>query len=533
MEEEREKIRELHKRQQDSLMSLQALESKLCKVNLDDEETLQGSNTASRVSTLELMHEPPPGSMPPLVKTGSQDLANTITIDLSMGGDSETTESDATITDDEDEHLSLEELAKCARHVQKLLRRITLLQHSFESSQQSVLHKKKRVHQMYRRFCRKFETEIIADPISLPDLKAFKAHQTFSKPDTKDTTLPSKPSTVYLGSGPTQHDASRPISQRQMVPQPSHKDSTAYENTHMRKKPYLCKVCHKNFRFRGDMKRHEASHSKDANPSSSALLLGTMESHTHQSQVSPGNDPPEIQSPGFVSFDEIESLDLDFGVEQSKQEPPNNMGPKVNINFASPSHQSNLKLPQFDPNTFGLPPPDRCKSSLYNTLLSYLTRIARNRLRARAELDGPAKVSPRHTIVAFGEVASAQKSPPFPSVPQYPEFFAQNSPSSEKNDSDEDEIYVEPNPYTNPSRAASMTPVQRSNFAWKTARTLGESKSKSYMTVVRKKAMDSYLKGPKKDGRHRASAELSRLESDPSEKGEHPDTPTPVDQQTM
>jgi hypothetical protein len=58
MQEEREKIRELHQRQQDSLKSLQALENRFCKVGLDDEETLQGSSATSRVPTLEFILEP-------------------------------------------------------------------------------------------------------------------------------------------------------------------------------------------------------------------------------------------------------------------------------------------------------------------------------------------------------------------------------------------------------------------------------------------------------------------------------------------
>ncbi|KAI4947316.1 hypothetical protein J4E91_006668 [Alternaria rosae] len=157
LEEERDKIRELHQRQQDSLKSLQALENRFCHVALDDEETLRGSSIASRVPTLELMANAPLMELPPLEKP-SKPQKDTITIDLSTANDSDTSDSDATMSgDDNEEHISTEELAKAADHVKKLLKRITMLQKNFDADKK---HQKRHVHKIYQRFCRKFESGI-------------------------------------------------------------------------------------------------------------------------------------------------------------------------------------------------------------------------------------------------------------------------------------------------------------------------------------------------------------------------------------
>lgn len=165
IEEERKTIRELHQRQQESLKSLLALESKFTNIALDDDETLKGS-------TESLPPPPPPPqtmfmahatSLPPLEKRSTPKRENTITIDLSSTTDSDTSDSDATITDDEDTHLSIEELTKCAKHVQTLLKRITLLQQTFESTKKAKPHRKKHVHKIYRRFCQKFDSSIGVD----------------------------------------------------------------------------------------------------------------------------------------------------------------------------------------------------------------------------------------------------------------------------------------------------------------------------------------------------------------------------------
>jgi hypothetical protein len=157
MEEERDKIRELHQRQQDSIKSLQALESRFCGVAIDDVETFQGSSNASRVPTLELMAKAQTMKLPPLEKD-IESQTNTVTIDISATDDSDTSDSDATMTDEDDEHISREELSKAAKHVTKLLRRIIVLQKSLENDQKP--HQKRRVRKIYQRFCRKFESGI-------------------------------------------------------------------------------------------------------------------------------------------------------------------------------------------------------------------------------------------------------------------------------------------------------------------------------------------------------------------------------------
>jgi hypothetical protein len=166
MDEERDKIRELHQRQQDSLKSLQALENRFCHIAIDDEETLQGSSITSRVPTLEFMTKAQAMEVPPLENL-SQSRTNTITIDLSAVDDSDTSDTDATMADDDiEERISTEQLAKAAEHVKKLLKRITVLQNSFNSDQKT--YRKRHVHKMYQRFCRKFESGINVAQAAFP-----------------------------------------------------------------------------------------------------------------------------------------------------------------------------------------------------------------------------------------------------------------------------------------------------------------------------------------------------------------------------
>jgi len=158
LNEEREKIRELHQRQQDSLKSLQALENRFCHIAINDEETLRGSSAAFRVPTLELMANAQVVKLPPLEKV-PKPQPNAITIELSTPNDSDTSDSDATMSgDDNEEQISTEELAKAADHVKKLLKRITMLQKNFDVDKKK--HRKRHVHKMYQRFCRKFESGI-------------------------------------------------------------------------------------------------------------------------------------------------------------------------------------------------------------------------------------------------------------------------------------------------------------------------------------------------------------------------------------
>lgn len=82
-----------------------------------------------------------------------------MTLFKNLGPD--TSDSDAVMTGDEGEQLTLDELAECAAQVQKLLRRIMALQDSLKSGKTEGHHHKRRMHKVYRRFCRKFEANIV------------------------------------------------------------------------------------------------------------------------------------------------------------------------------------------------------------------------------------------------------------------------------------------------------------------------------------------------------------------------------------
>ncbi|KAJ4290275.1 hypothetical protein N0V90_010490 [Kalmusia sp. IMI 367209] len=160
--QEREKIRELHQRQQDSLKALQALESKLDNVSLSDDETLSGSTPPSRVPTIDFLVNSSTFGDPIERRTSGVDTS-TIEAPSALAHDSETSGSEDTMTDDGGEHLTVDELAQCTSHVQKLLKRITVLQQSFEAGdpQSGRRFPRNRVHKLYRRFCRKFESEMM------------------------------------------------------------------------------------------------------------------------------------------------------------------------------------------------------------------------------------------------------------------------------------------------------------------------------------------------------------------------------------
>jgi hypothetical protein len=148
---------------------LQALEIKLSKVVFDDEVALQASTTSSRVPTLDLMLNIATQNRVLSNQGDDQPLADLHALDA-LERDSETSDTEVVTTDDEGEHLSLEELAKAAKQVQKLLKRITKLQHSFPITQEGKTYKKKRVNRIYQRFCRNWELNTaIHIPFVYPD----------------------------------------------------------------------------------------------------------------------------------------------------------------------------------------------------------------------------------------------------------------------------------------------------------------------------------------------------------------------------
>lgn len=157
---ERDMIRELHQRQQDSMGALQALESKLGESYFSDDETISGSAAPSRVPTINFLVD---SSARRVSRRGNTSLFDPRTVQQApsaLADDSETSDSDDTVTDDDGEFLTINELAQCAAHVQKLLERVALLQQSCPSRPNRRL-PRSRVLRVYRRFCRKFESEMI------------------------------------------------------------------------------------------------------------------------------------------------------------------------------------------------------------------------------------------------------------------------------------------------------------------------------------------------------------------------------------
>lgn len=166
--QEREAIRELHQRQQDALKALQALESNLGDVFFSDDETLNGSAAPSRVPTINfLVHSSVRGVSSDRKPSGpdrSREQAPG-----ALGDKPETTDSnssDETVTDD-DEDLTVNELAHCATHAQKFAKRITALQQSGHVHSNGRF-PRNRVLKLYRRFCRKFEATMSAHESATP-----------------------------------------------------------------------------------------------------------------------------------------------------------------------------------------------------------------------------------------------------------------------------------------------------------------------------------------------------------------------------
>ncbi|KAF2265007.1 hypothetical protein CC78DRAFT_543564 [Lojkania enalia] len=161
LEKERENIRRLHQLQQDSFKSLKALENKLGNVSLDDGETLHGSSPASRVPTIDFMTRQPSKdeeitSAKDVAGKNSSQTQSTAAEDLTPSDDD-----DSTVTDEEGDLVTMTELANCAKHVQRLLTSISMLQQTFNAAQPSRRHRKTKLRKLYRGFCQEFESELL------------------------------------------------------------------------------------------------------------------------------------------------------------------------------------------------------------------------------------------------------------------------------------------------------------------------------------------------------------------------------------
>ncbi|KAF2492949.1 hypothetical protein BU16DRAFT_529203 [Lophium mytilinum] len=158
LREERENIRALHKRHQESLENLSLLEKKLDNISLDDSETLRGSTNPSRTSTINLIAHPPLAASVSIrkitaLKGNTPDPLSDDSDDTIGGSDSGS----------DDEPITPEDLLKCTKHVQKLLRRIQSFQSLVEGAT-PARRSKRRVHKAYHRFCVKIERDILRHP---------------------------------------------------------------------------------------------------------------------------------------------------------------------------------------------------------------------------------------------------------------------------------------------------------------------------------------------------------------------------------
>jgi hypothetical protein len=137
----------------------------LSKLAFDDAETLVGSNPVSRVPTISLQSVP----IATQAEKNMQQEKQFDTQTSNLTDDSETSQSDDGITEDGDTSLTIDELAKCAKHVQKLLGKIVSLQQELEVAPSASRYPRKRMRNTYRRFCRKFDSVLFAQtPVLTP-----------------------------------------------------------------------------------------------------------------------------------------------------------------------------------------------------------------------------------------------------------------------------------------------------------------------------------------------------------------------------
>lgn len=173
LEKEHERIRQLHQRQQESLRNLQALESKLNGVNLDGDKTRRESSPPSQVPNNEPSTTSSSSALQSAMKRDGQLNAKYNEVFASTENLKAYDSDDAT-SDEEGEHLTVDELSQCTGLVQELLEKISMLQQTLKATQSTFRCPKSRVHKLYRRFCWKFESEMVSaggtNPSSLLDI---------------------------------------------------------------------------------------------------------------------------------------------------------------------------------------------------------------------------------------------------------------------------------------------------------------------------------------------------------------------------
>ena len=212
---ERDTIRELHQRQQDSARALHALETKIGGPFLADDETLSGSAAPSRVPTINFLVN---SSARHVSLDGNPSLFDARTVQQApsaLADDSETPDTDDTAIDDDSELLTVNELAHCVKHVQKLLVRIASLQETCDRQPHGHL-PRSRVLKVYRRFCRKFDSEMVvpqpAPPTSVQLPSLVSPSHRFQLVHTQDAANDSRQSTQHTSR--ILPDPSRPATDR-------------------------------------------------------------------------------------------------------------------------------------------------------------------------------------------------------------------------------------------------------------------------------------------------------------------------------
>ncbi|KAF2625815.1 hypothetical protein BU25DRAFT_460146 [Macroventuria anomochaeta] len=165
LEKERYTVRELHKQRQRALQREQALEEKLKRLELHQDVTASATTVAAPLQS----------AAPTIANIATNVIVSHPQVtanDAAMIGihstDSDTSDADATSTDDKGEHFTLAELALCASHIEDLLKRITDLQKGLQTGQLVKHHRKRRMHKTYLRICRKIESNFLVTSTSSP-----------------------------------------------------------------------------------------------------------------------------------------------------------------------------------------------------------------------------------------------------------------------------------------------------------------------------------------------------------------------------
>lgn len=130
-----------------------------------------------------------------------QDTQAVMSPDEWSSSDDETADVDS---DNEAGPVSVEDLVKCTKHVQSLLKRINSLQSAFQTSQPESTRHSRKLRKLYMRFCHKFESDVLKrkpnitarplstllPPLGQPELKRFRSMANLhTKPTGSDISL--------------------------------------------------------------------------------------------------------------------------------------------------------------------------------------------------------------------------------------------------------------------------------------------------------------------------------------------------------